>query len=248
MQAAQDLASYTNDRKHDAVSELILGWIYQRLGDYGLAEKHYQAALGIRRRIGDRYGEATALSHLGWLARDHQRHQDGLLYCQEALAISRAIGDRENEAYALSGMGLNHEQLDELETAVVDYQEALAIQTDIGATTLAIFDQAGLARIAWRQEDFSTAHKQIRPVVDWILAGKAQQFWDPWTIYQSAYELLTEIGETETAGIILEEAHTVLHQRAGQISNQALRELFLQNVTVNQQIEAAWHSRQKQDN
>jgi predicted ATPase/class 3 adenylate cyclase len=248
VQAAQDLASYTNDREHDAVSELILGWIYQRLGDYGSAEKHYQAALGIRRRIGDRYGEATALSHLGWLARDHQRHQDGLRYCQEALAISKAIGDRENEAYALSGMGINHEQMDELDTAVVDYQEALAIQQDIGATTLAIFDQAGLARIAWRQGDFSAARKQIRPVVDWILAGKAQQFWDPWTIYQSAYELLTELGETETAGIILEEAHTVLHQRVGQISNQVLRERFLQNVTVNQQIEAAWHSRQKQDN
>ena len=40
----------------------------------------------------------------------------------------------------------------------------------------------------------------------------------------------------------------IIKTSAEQISNQALRERFLQNVTVNQQIEAAWHSRQKQDN
>jgi tetratricopeptide (TPR) repeat protein len=240
VQAAQDLASYTNDRENEAVSALILGWVYQRLGDYEAAEGHYQAALQKRRRIGDRYGEATALSHLGWLARDHQRHEDGLRYCQEALDISKEIGDRENEAYALGGMGIIREQMGDYGAAITNYQEALVIQQKIGATTLAIFDQAGLARIALHQGDRDGARQHIGPAVDWILAGKAQQFWDPWTLYQSAYEILIQLRESGTAQTILEEAHMVLHERAEQISNPELRRRFLQNVSVNRQIEQIW--------
>jgi tetratricopeptide (TPR) repeat protein len=245
--AAQDLASYTNERENEAVSALILGWIYQRLGDYEVAEGHYQAALQKRRRIGDRYGEATLLSHLGWLARDHQRHEDGLRYCQEALDISKEIGDRENEAYALGGMGIIREQMGDHEAAIANYQAALVIQRKIGATTLAIFDQAGLARIALNQGDPDGARQHIGPVVDWILAGKAQQFWDPWTLYQSAYEILRQLGGADTARIILEEARTVLHQRAEQISNPELRRRFLQNVSVNRQIEQAWRRMHQPD-
>ena len=241
VRAAQNLASYTNDRENEAVSSLILGWIYQRLGDYEAAEGHYQAALQKRRRIGDRYGEAAALSHLGWLARDHQRHEDGLRYCQEALDISKEIGDRENEAYALGGMGIIREQMGDYGAAIANYREALVIQRKIGATTLAIFDQAGLARIALNQDDPDGARQHIGPVVDWILAGKAQQFWDPWTLYQSAYEVLIQLGDSDTAQTVLEEAHTMLHQRAMQISNPELRWRFLQHVSVNRQIEQSWH-------
>lgn len=246
VQAAQNLANYTSEGENEAISELILGWIYQRLGDYELAEQHFQASLHKRRRMGDRYGEANALSHLGWLARDHQHHQEGLNYCQEALNISKTIGDRENEAYALSGMGIIHEQLGNLEIASQNYQAALTIQQEIGATTLAIFDRAGLARIAWQQQKPIAAQQHLKPVVEWILAGMAQQFWDPWTLYQATYEVLTDLGDTETATAILEEAHTVLHQRAEQISNQELRQRFLQNVTVNHQIEQTWHNLHRQ--
>ncbi len=241
--AAQNLTSYTNNRDSDALADLILGWIYQRLGNYEAAEKHYQLNLDKRRTIGDRYGEATALSHLGWLACDRLKHQDGLGYCQEALDISRIIGDRENEAYALSGMGLNYENLDNLDLAASTYQAALAIHREIGATTLRTFDQAGLARVALAQQNFETAHEHIMAVVGWILAGNAQNFWDPWTIYQSAYKVLTALGETDTAGTILDEAHTILHQRAKEISDQELRHCFLNRVAVNREIEQAWHGR-----
>jgi hypothetical protein len=73
------------------------------------------------------------------------------------------------------------------------------------------------------------------------LAGKAQQFWNPWTIYQSAYEVFTALGESDTAGAILDEAHTILHQRAEEISNQELRHHFLNNMPVHREIEQVWH-------
>lgn len=241
IRAALDFTRYTDDKESAAVADLILGWIYQRLGDYGAAAQCYQATLEKRRVIGDRYGEATALSHLGWLASDEYCSSEGLHFCLEALDISQTIGDRENEAYALTGLGLNHEQLGNLEIAQANYQEALAIHQEIGATTLAIFDQAGLARMALAQGAEAAARPHIDAIAEWILGGNAQQFWDPWSIYLWAYQGLTALGERETAEKILDEAHMLLHQRATAISDEKLRQCFFEKVAVNQEIERAWY-------
>lgn len=239
--AAQEMTSYTQDYESDALSDLILGWIYQRLGDYDLAETHYQATLQKRRRAGDRYNEAMALSHLGWLAYDQNRCHSGLRYCLEALDISQSVSDRENEAYALSGLGLNHELLGNQDEALANYKAALTIHREIGATTLAIFDQVGLARIELARQNRAAAEDYIGPVRQWILDGKAQQFWDPWIIYLSAYRVLKTLGQTDTAFAILNEAHTLIQQRAQAIGDERLRRHFFENVVVNKEIEAAWH-------
>jgi class 3 adenylate cyclase/predicted ATPase len=246
IQAAQNLTQDIDNRDSEATSHLILGWIYQRLGHYDLAEQHFQTTLETRRTIGHRYGEATALSHLGWLAYDQHNPEAGLDYCQQALDISRAIGDRENEAYALSGLGFNHEQLGRLDAAASNYQAALTIHREIGAATLTIFDQTGLARIALTQNKVETAREYITPVTEWILAGNAQKFWDPWVIYQSTYQVLDALGESDTARNILDEAHTVLQQRATEISNQELRRCFSERVKVNREIEQAWQATRSQ--
>ncbi|RME98236.1 MAG: hypothetical protein D6768_17820 [Chloroflexi bacterium] len=242
--AAQELTRNTGNRDGEAVSHMILGWIYQRLGDYDRAEQHYSAKLQLRQTIGDRYGEATALSHLGWLAADRHDPQQGLDYCRRALDISKTIGDRENEGYALGGMGLNFEQLGRHADAAGNYRAAHAIHTEIGAVTLAVFDQAGLARIAWQQHQPDEARRHIQPVVNWVLAGNAQKFWDPWIIYHSGYQVLTALGQTDTARTILTEAHRLLHQRAAEISDSGLRRCFLTNVETNRQLEQAWQSLQ----
>ena len=243
-EAAQNLTHDTDNRDGEATSHLILGWIYQRLGEYKLAAQHYEAKLDMRRTIGDRYGEATALSHLGWLAYDQHNPQAGLEYCRQALELSQSVNDRENEAYALSGMGLNQEQLGDLDLAAANYQAALAIQSEIGAMTLAIFDLSGLARIALEQQNLEAARNYISTVTDWVLSGNAQKFWDPWVIYQSTYQVLTALGEVDTAYAILDEAHTLLHQRAAEISDEYLRECFLSHVEANREIEQAWHELQ----
>lgn len=241
IRAAQEMTSFTHDYDSEALTDLILGWIYQRLGDYDLAEQHYQATLEKRRRAGDRYNEAMALSHLGWLAYDQNNSALGLRYCLEALDISQSVSDRENEAYALSGLGLNHELLGNLAEAHANYEAALAIHREIGATTLAIFDQAGLARIELAQQNRAAVQNYISAVSEWILAGNAQQFWDPWIIYLSAYRVLKALGQTDPARAILNEAHTLLHQRAQAIGDERLRRHFFENVAVNREIEAAWH-------
>ncbi|MCB0192948.1 MAG: tetratricopeptide repeat protein [Anaerolineae bacterium] len=240
LQSARKLSERMDDREAEATSHMILGWIYQRLGDYERAAEHYQAKLELRRMTGSRYGEATALSHLGWLAYDQHNPHVGLDYCQQALDISRTVNDRENESYALSGFGLNYEQLKQNELATTHYQAALAIHQEIGATTLAVFDQTGLARLALAQDDLDTARQHIIPVIDWIQAGNAQKFWDPWIIYQSSYQLLTALGDVDQANAILDEAYSILQQRAKGISDDHLRDCFLTKVAVNREIIAAW--------
>jgi hypothetical protein len=122
----------------------------------------------------------------------------------------------------------------------------LNIHQEIGAATLVVFDRAGLARIALAQADLTTARDQITLVADWVLAGNAQKFWDPWIIYQSSYQVLTALGDAATAHKILAEAHTLLHQRADKISDKHLRDCFLTKVAANRDIEQAWREMQDQ--
>jgi len=243
MKAVRDLANFIDSPDYEATCHLILGWIYQRLGNYERSEDHYQIMLDKHQMIGNRYGEAMALSHLGWVACDQQDYQKGIAYCEEALQASEAIDDRENMAYSLTGLAINYEKLDDMAQAVDYYYKAWQLHEAIGATTLAIFDQTGLARLAVITQDKLNSLTYIQPVLDWILAGKAQQFWDPWSIYISTYEVLIALGETETAHKILSEAHTMLHQRAAQIDDETLQQSFLRDVTVNQAIETAWQNR-----
>ena len=130
--------------------------------------------------------------------------------------------------------------------AATHYQAALTIHQEIGAITLAIFDQVGLARIRLAQNQFQQADHFITPVVEWILAGNAQKFWDPWNIYLSSYQVLMALAKeagdrADTARAILDEAHTLLHQRAGQISDPQLRRHFMTQVSTNRQIDRLWH-------
>jgi predicted ATPase/class 3 adenylate cyclase len=244
IRAAQELSHNFDNRDGEATSHMILGWIYQRLAYYDQAEDHFETMGQIRSQIGDRYGQATALSHLGWLAFDQKNPTRGLEYCQQALQTSEAVGDRENKAYALGGLALNYEQLNRLDEAAKCYQAALDIHQGIGTTPLATFDQAGLARVALAKNDHNTARTYIAPVVTWVQAGNAQKFWDPWIIYLTSYHVLIALGDTDLAISILTEAHTLLHQRADEISDQELRDCFLERAETNRILQNTWNSLQ----
>ncbi|MDM8527915.1 tetratricopeptide repeat protein [Anaerolineales bacterium HSG24] len=242
IQTVQELSQMIDNPDSEANAHLIFGWIYQQLGDYSTAEKEFQSVLKKRQITGDRYGQALALSHLGWVAYHENQYEKGLDYCQQSLEISHAIGDRENEAYSLAGLALNYEGQNQPQLAYKHYYQALQIHQEIGATTLVIFDQARLAYLALQTNNVETARQNIETVIAWILDGKAQQFWDPWSIYLTAYQILSALGESDIAHQLLDEARTILEQRADQISDQKLRHSFTNRVTVNREIIEAWQT------
>ncbi len=239
-QAAQELAALSHSPHQQAHSHFTLGWIYQGLGDGEQAEQQFQQALKKWQAIGYRYGEALTLSHLGWVACDQQNYTVGANYCQQALELSQTVSDRENEAYALNGLGLSYEHSGQWDSAQASYLLALALHREIGATTLAIFDQVSLARAAVGRQNFKVALSYLKDITELISNGKVQQFWNPWPVYLSVYQILTAIGETEVAKLVLNEAHTAIQQRANEISNPQLRHSFLFNVKVHREIETAW--------
>ncbi|GEM_PF-1759087 len=242
IQSAQEMASFSNNQDSQTACHFAFGWIYQGLGDYKQAEQQFQHALKKWLIQGDRYGQGVALSHLGWVAYDQQDYVKGMDYCQQALEIAQEVDDRENEAYSLTGLGLNYEQLGQWNSARAIYLQALTLHRSMGATTLATFDQIGLARAAVVQHNFTAALSYIQEVIELILDGKAQQFWNPWNIYLSAYRVLIAIGEDDTAQSILNEARTAIQQRGKEISDPKLRRCFLVDVKVNREIEEAWQA------
>jgi tetratricopeptide (TPR) repeat protein len=84
---------------------LLIGAVYDSLGEKQKALDYYHQALPLRRAVEDRNGEAVTLSNIGAVYSDLGEKQKALDYFQQALPLSRVVGDRSQEATTLSNIG-----------------------------------------------------------------------------------------------------------------------------------------------
>jgi hypothetical protein len=97
------------------------------------------------------------------------------------------------------------------------------------------------------QGNTGAAHDYITAVANWVLAGNAQKFWDPWIIYLSSCRVLAALQVEEKARTILAEAYGLLHDRANEISDEHLRACFLTKVATNRELEEMWQAAQERE-
>ena len=71
--------------------------MFQLLGQYKNAKKHFQRALTISTEIGDKQGEAADLANLGFVSRTVGDYEASEVCLVKALSISRNIGERRSE-------------------------------------------------------------------------------------------------------------------------------------------------------
>ncbi len=103
------------------------GNIYQDLGKYVLALKHYQEAVAIRHRINDQHGEAIDNINIGNLYINLGQYQRALDYYQQALEIVREFKDRQHESVALNNMGFVYSKIGQFRIALKYYRQSLMI-------------------------------------------------------------------------------------------------------------------------
>jgi biotin operon repressor len=101
-------------------------------------------------------------------------------------------------------------------------------------------DLAGLARIALAQDRMSDALARVQEILSWISVHGIDGIDYPLLVYLTVYRVLAQAGEAEQAREILDEAHTLLKERAGKLEDEDLRSLFLENVAEHQEIMAAY--------
>jgi predicted ATPase/class 3 adenylate cyclase len=224
------------DRREEARSYTYLGEICRILGDYAGAREHYTRALEITRVGGERGSEGLALGNLSLIAHNQGDDAAARQYGEQALQIVREAGDRRTQGYVLTALG--HALAGQGKWAEADaaYNEALALRRELGESSLVMETLAGQIRLYLTQGDAGSAYTPAREIASYLDEGGTLDGADEsFRIYQSCYRALHANADPR-ARTVLVTAQRLLRERAAQLSDDASRRSFLEQVSYHREI------------
>jgi class 3 adenylate cyclase/tetratricopeptide (TPR) repeat protein len=224
------------DRRSEIQSLSNLGLIHHALGGLAMARHYYQRALDLFQVVSDRRGEALASKNLGHVLHDLAEYEDARYYCEKALSIDRSTGDRVGTGYSLTYAAMVLEGLGELDQAATSFQEALQLRRTIGQAALAIDDLAGLARVALATSDVTGALNYVEEILGWTDEHGVRSIENPLKVYLTCADVLTAAGQIERTSDILQTAKALLMEQAARISDDRIRQAFLNDVAVHREM------------
>jgi class 3 adenylate cyclase/tetratricopeptide (TPR) repeat protein len=244
--AAQDhyeqallLAREIGERAGEGTALGNLGWLAGMTAKHEEAFAAYARSLRIAREVGDRVSEVYTLINLSACLDVLADIPRAAGYAEEALQIAQDTGERSAEAWALTYLGHSHLSAGELEAAGNAYRLALAIRRELKQDMLATEPAAGLAAVHLARHDGTAAQAALRDLLPQLDGSILPGTDDPLRVYHTAYRVLEAAGDPR-ARTILEQAHSVLEERAQQIQDEAIRRAFLERSASHQAIAAAW--------
>jgi adenylate cyclase len=238
-------------RKQDWLDDQALG--LTGVGLNAMAQGNYRAArdaLAGSQRLFRRIPEeiayarddyACAQSALALLHHQLGEDRQAQEYARRALAIHRATFGPHRPALALTRLGNALVGLGELTEGRAAYQEALDLRRELGQAHLATEPLAGLARVALAQGDLVQAGGYVAQILAHLETGSLDGTDEPIRIYLTCYRVL-RANEDPRADKVLAEAYQLLQGRAAKIEDKELRRSFLENVTANRELVAAWNA------
>ena len=147
-------------------------------------------------------------------------------YCEQAL--HHAEEQNEKHAYAASSTLIGHIQFatGSFDTAIAAYQHALTLRQELGQQTLASEPLAGLAAIALKQGQPTSALQFIAPILQHLKQHSLDGTADRYRIYLICHDVLVD-SEPAMARQLLDRAIKVLRQAAASIADPHERARFL---------------------
>jgi tetratricopeptide (TPR) repeat protein len=221
---------------HRKASALItLGQIYAFLGDAMTAERW----LTRYQQFSDQAKNCEETIHFlevrTVLAFNLGEPAQALAYATEGWQRGQTGRPPEVQAYALIGIGHAQRQLGELAAATTAYQQAFDLYTTIQRPDLAAEAQAGLAALAQQQGDRQRAVGLVEAVLAQLAAQPISGQDEPFFLYLTCYQVLAA-AQDPRAPMILQQGYTLLQRYAEQITDERLRQSFLENVPVHRAL------------
>jgi tetratricopeptide (TPR) repeat protein len=96
-------------------------------GDFIAAREHFEAALGLARRLGARDRIAGTVTNLANLAMYAADHETAVRRYQEATEIARELGDERALSLAIQNLGIAHEGAGQHARAIAALEESVAL-------------------------------------------------------------------------------------------------------------------------
>jgi class 3 adenylate cyclase/tetratricopeptide (TPR) repeat protein len=237
------IAREIGDLEREITALNNLGVALARLGDYPAARDNFQQILTIAQETGDRSSESTALINLGWITASQGEWELARKFAETGVAKKREYEQVEAMAEGLIWLGHAWLGLNQPPKAVAAYQESFTVRQKLNQPQQAMESKAGLARAAVTQGNLPLALGHVNEIVSYLAdGGSLQRTWEPLRIYLTCYQVLQLAGDSD-AKVILEVAFNLLQEQASRITDQAYRNLFLENVSWHREIKNAWEAR-----
>jgi tetratricopeptide (TPR) repeat protein len=143
-----------------------LGVLAAARGDYNEAERHYQRALDINKRLGNEIGIAATHHQLGVVALHRRDYDDAERQYQRALDINERLDNQADIAITYHNLGMiaeergNYEEAQRLQRRALDLGERLGSQKVVAA----VYHQLGI--LAYHQGNYDEAGRQFQRALE----------------------------------------------------------------------------------
>lgn len=238
---SQEISQKIGSRLGEGFTTSNLGWIAGQLGNYKTAKTHLEKSIRISQEIGEPYIHAFSLLNLSLFTPLQEEAEAARAYAEDGLALLRETGHKTGEAYALTYLGHALTALGQYEEAKDSYRQAYQIRHELDQVPLSMEPLAGLAEITSRTEGADAALPQVEKISAYLKSGGTLDGIDqPFRIYAICARVLME-SPPPAGEKFVQQAYTLLQEKATKIQDAPSRESFLSNVPSHRAITDLYH-------
>ncbi|MCB9157942.1 MAG: tetratricopeptide repeat protein [Caldilineaceae bacterium] len=213
-----------------------LAWAYTQLGLYDNAVSCIYKGLPIDEASGDPSYICVTLCNLSVATRLQGGHDEAVALSQRALYYARQARQVSALPSAYAAAGQAHLAIGSLEEAQSSLTDSLVHALEHELLTFEIDARMGLAELYLHQNQFDEAMTQTEVLLSLlseqpILLELAEHLRPHWICYQVLYKM----GDSRADELLIR-THAQLLEWANRISDEALRNSYLQNVDAHRQI------------
>ena len=220
-----------------------IGFLYTELGQYDIGESYLRQAMNIRQQIGVRRSVGSSHLNLALLAIRRAQYAQAESICEQAVSLAQDIQDDNGVVQAMMFRGIAQLRQEKWREAEETFRQTMSEtekinQTEGGAVVESL---CGLAQIAWERGDRETAVLHIERCLNIFDQTIPYDLINPRRIRWHAYQILRHT-QPQRAHQILQSIVQEINDFARNIERDDYRQSYLENVTLNRQILAAWQN------
>jgi len=160
------------------------------------------------------------------------KNESSQTYCLSTIQMAESSGNKELLSKGNLHLGDVSVEMGDLTAAKGSYNQSIIIRKEMGQNHLISEPQAGLARVAMKEGKLDEALKYVEQIMDYLKDHNLDGIDEPMRIYLTCYQVL-QANRDPRAEEILRQAHGILMERAGKITDVAMRQSYLENVAAN---------------
>ncbi len=236
LRASLDIHRAIGNRWWENAAWNALGILALTVGDYSEAKRCMSLAIALTLEIGDEAGEALMVFNLGQVEREVGNIENAESCFQASLKWARANFDADTEAQCLTELALTMQLVNRDREAMSYASAALNIYTSLGLYPSTTTDLATIALVLAKEQRVQEAMATCARLLEIFDASDPYEIEYPQRDLYITYLVAKTSGNGAFANRLLHKALEVVQQRAVRISDDALRNSFLENVRLNRDV------------